>query len=370
MTQGDSAIVIGAGIVGCLTAAHLAAQRPGLAITVLDRDAIGSGATRRSAGLHLLRGVSPRVRRMAAYSHTYYADLRRHRPELPIYPIDATVIRTGGGEELGEGYLDLARPVPARRPEIAELASDGVAGTGLRLSPGTRAWHISGCHHTDVYELAEALAASLRPQVVFLEGMAVTGLALSSGGVTVNTGTGESLSADRVVLAPGPWLTAPAWDELVAPLGLRLKKVAALHIARAPEPEDQAVIFDDEDAFLLPLAQRGHWLFSYTCPEWDPDPDDMTSGLSAAQLAQARACLRHYSPELAEECHGGRVFCGVYSSDREPVVAALDPDQRIVFAGGANGSGYRLGPAIAAEAAGLWPRSDSDEGATGDHQYV
>lgn len=67
--------VIGAGIVGCLVARELAARDPEVSITVLDRDAVGAGASRRSAGLHLPRGATPRIRRMSAYSHAYYADL-------------------------------------------------------------------------------------------------------------------------------------------------------------------------------------------------------------------------------------------------------------------------------------------------------
>ena len=62
------------------------------------------------------------------------------------------------------------------------------------------------------------------------------------------------------------------------------------------------MVFEDEDAFLLPVASRGHWLFSYTCTEWDVDPDALTGGVSAANLGAARERVlgdRHwaYFPE-------------------------------------------------------------------------
>jgi glycine/D-amino acid oxidase-like deaminating enzyme len=171
--------------------------------------------------------------------------------------------------------------------------------------------------------------------------------------VRLRLGTGETLAADRVLLAPGPWLHDAAFRDLVAPLGLRIKKVVALHIERRPEPGARAVYFQDDDAFLLPLAHRGHWLFSYTCTEWDVDPDALHDGLSAGHLAAAREVLRRYAPGLAADCAAGRVFCDGYSPDREPRVRALDPAGRIVLAGAANGSGYRLAPAMAAEAAAL-----------------
>jgi glycine/D-amino acid oxidase-like deaminating enzyme len=65
----------------------------------------------------------------------------------------------------------------------------------------------------------------------------------------------------------------------------------------------------------------------------------------------------------------GRVFCDAYGPDTEPLIRALDGTGRIVFSGAANGSGYRLAPAMASEAADLLHLHRS-EGVTGDHQYV
>jgi len=63
--------------------------------------------------------------------------------------------------------------------------------------------------------------------------------------------------------------------------------------------------------------------------------------------------LERYLPELADAASSGRVFCDAYSPTGEPCVRTLDQAGRIVFAGAANGSGYRLAPAIASEAADL-----------------
>jgi glycine/D-amino acid oxidase-like deaminating enzyme len=358
-------VIAGAGIIGCLIARELAALDPELSVTVLDRDAVGAGASRRSAGLHLPRGGSPRTRQMSAFSHAYYAELRSRHPALPIYPVGATVIGPDGGSGQGPGpdYLSEAAPVPA-------------AGSGhpaVVIPDGYRAWRLAGCQHADVHQLARRLAAGLRPRVRFAEGVAVTGLTADSRAVTVTTGTGERLVADYVVLAPGPWLGAPAWRDLVAPLGLRVKKVVALHIGLRPGPGDQAMLFDADDAFLLPVAHQGHWLFSYASQEWDVDPDAPAAGLSPAEVGAARDLLRRYAPSLAAACDAGRVFCDAYSPDREPLVRPLDDAGRIIFAGAASGSGYRLAPAIAAEVASMvQPRlgDTATEGVPGDHQYV
>jgi D-arginine dehydrogenase len=335
---------VGAGIVGCATAREVASRRRDVPVVVLDRDTIGGGATLRSAGLHLPRGATDRVRRMAAYSQDSYERLREARPALPIRPLGLTIVASGTSEpELRAAYLESAR--------LARAA--GVPGGLVRVPEHSAAWRGEGCHHADVRALAQALARELRPRVSFHEGVRVIAVEPTAGAVVLRLSTGRSLGAGRVVLTPGPWLAAPAWRTLVAPLGLRVKKIVALHVEQCPSPQDGVIVFDDDDAFLLPLPDRGHWLFSYTSQEWDVDPDAVATGLSARDTEEALDCLRRHAPALAERWAGGRVFCDAYSPDREPRVQALDPAGRVVFAGAAGGSGYRLAPAIASEAADL-----------------
>jgi glycine/D-amino acid oxidase-like deaminating enzyme len=336
--------VVGAGILGCLIARELAGADPDAVITVVDRDLAGSGVTRRSAGLSLARGSTPRTRQLSELSHRYYERLKAACPELPMYPLGARILLPG--DPVRAGYLpEITAPEPAEIPGQAEPS--GLGGT-FTVPDGERAWRLRGCHYADVYALTQRLAAMARPRVRFAESVRVTGLDVTPDSVILRCGSGD-LAADQVVLAPGPWIGSPAWRDLLAPLGLRVKKIVAMHIERRPSPGDEAIIFDSDDAFLLPLAHRGHWLFSYTSTEWDVDPDEVP-GLSAADVAAARDCLSRYSPELAAACQTGRVCCDAYSPNREPVVAALDA--RIVFAGAANGSGYRLAPGIASEVVG------------------
>jgi glycine/D-amino acid oxidase-like deaminating enzyme len=343
MNPGSVAIV-GAGVVGCLTAREIVGRAPGMALTVLDRDAIGSGASRRSAGLHLPRGASSRLRSMAAYSQEYYRALAHEVGPEMFQAVPATLVAPAEAQaRLACEYL-----------EESDLRSSTAVPAPLRTLPaGASAWAIDGCQSADVTALAHCVAERLRSTVSFREGVAVTGLEADRHQVFLHLSTGRGLIVDRVVLAPGPWIHAPAWRELVAPLGLRIKKIVAVHVAAPVGPADQAVIFPDEDAFLLPLPSLGYWLFSYTCDEWDVDPDALLGGLSAHDVDAAREVLDRYAPGLADLVGAGRVFCDAYSPEREPRIESLDEAGRIVFVGAANGSGYRLAPAMAAEVADL-----------------
>ncbi|NJP65294.1 FAD-dependent oxidoreductase [Streptomyces spiramenti] len=324
--------VIGGGVVGALIAREAVAAFPDATVTVLERGLVGQGASGRSAGVHFPRGATERVRSMSQHSERAWAHLAREL-DLPIRAVPATVVAAGDADAVAAAYLRLGEA--SSRPR------------GWAVPPGSRAWDLAGCQYADVQGVAERVLAELRGHVTVLEGTEVTDLAVGGGHHRLTLAQGQRLLARRVVLAPGPWIAQPAWADLVAPLGLRVKKIVAAHLDEVPAPGDPLVVFHDEDAFLLPLHERRHHLFSYTCDRWDVAPDDADLVLAPSDLDDARAVLGRFAPGLTSRCTSGRVFCDAYSPGREPVVAELLPG--LVFAGAANGSGYRLAPAIAAE---------------------
>ncbi|WP_018685201.1 NAD(P)/FAD-dependent oxidoreductase [Actinokineospora enzanensis] len=331
--------VVGAGIIGCLVARELAERRPGAVVTLLDRDIAGSGASRLSAGTHIPRGYSDRFRRMTAYSQDWYEKLAAADPSLPIHPVAMHVVTAA--DELPPVYIPGSRPtrvpgIGAHMPAIAESA---------------RVWSVQGGHYADVHGLSRSVARELRGRIAVREGVQVTAVEPAAAEVTLRLGTDDDLVADHVVLAPGPWLDAPAWRDLLAPVGARVKKVVALHVDEPVPADAGVVVFQDEDAFLMPLA--GHWLFSYTCRQWDVDPDTVTRGLTARDVIEANDVLHRCVPGLPGRYSAGRVFCDAYSAHGEPVVTHVG--DRIVFAGAASGFGYRLAPAIADEVAQVIP---------------
>lgn len=326
--------IVGGGVIGALVAHEALAAFPDATIAVLERGLIGQGASSRSAGVHFPRGATVRVRSMTEHSHRVWERLATEL-DLPIREVDATVVANGDASAISTTYLRLGDETAPADPARRWVAP-----------PGSRAWTLHGCHYADVQGVADRILAKLRDHVTVLEGTEVTEL-FSGGKHLLTLGQGRELLARRVVLAPGPWIARPAWADLVAPLGLRVKKVVATHLELPPAPDDPLTIFHDEDAFLLPLHGRGHFLFSYTCDRWDVDPDDVELALERSDLDDARAVLGRFAPDLVARCNSGRVFCDAYSLRREPVVAELKAG--LVFAGAANGSGYRLAPAIAAE---------------------
>src|ERR1700685_3063507 len=84
--------VVGGGIIGCTIAREFLRRVPDASVTLLEQKLVGTGASLYSAGLHLPRGSTERVRGMTKYSQEYYEAVRRERPDWPIYPLTLAVI--------------------------------------------------------------------------------------------------------------------------------------------------------------------------------------------------------------------------------------------------------------------------------------
>ncbi|MBA3774505.1 MAG: FAD-binding oxidoreductase [Ramlibacter sp.] len=336
-------VVLGGGIVGTVVASRLLAEDGTRRITLVDAGLVGNGASQYSAGVHFPVGCSARVKALAATSADYYERMRTRAPAVPIHPFEPWVAADSAQAAEVE-----ARCTGLRAPN----AADGRVPADL--APGLELWRLPGCHVADVQQVAQWHARQLLERAKLIEGLRVTAIDESAAGVRVQLSDGRTLAADALVLAPGPWANTGAFKPFTAALGIRIKKVVALHVDPAPA-RDAALFFPLEDAFLAPLPHRGHGLFSYTCTQWDVTPEAMRhASLERREFDEAQAVLGRVAPGLlAQPPMGGRVFCDAYGPEREPIVCGVGTHGRIVFVGAANGSGYRLAPGMADEAAGL-----------------
>lgn len=338
-------IVVGAGIVGATIADEARRRRSDARVLLLDRSHAGSGATRHSAALSTPTGATAAHRRLAERAERWYAALERtgEAPWRRRFDTYWVVPEEQVEEAMREFVAD--PPVPASAAELARLRD---AHPDLVVRPYETVLRSGGVWAGAAEATARALAARLNRAdgCGFWEGVQVDDVVPEDDGHTVLTRAGQRLRARHVVLATGPWLAGEAC-QAPAGWGLRVKKVAALHLARRPRAADPVVIFWDEDAFLLPLPERGVTLFSFYCPTWDVRPDDSALSIERAELDAALGVLAARSATLAATHAGGRAFCDGYLPDRLPAVAADPGRPGVVFAGGCSGSGFRLAPAVA-----------------------
>jgi glycine/D-amino acid oxidase-like deaminating enzyme len=339
-------VVIGAGIVGTLAAYLARQQRAEWRILLVDRSLVGAGATQYSVGLDIPYGRNDSQKHYSRVSTTIYRDLKTSIPELPIYelPFFGVVERQKvNGVCAGFTKDNIRKASAPERAQLRESYPDLTIYENQVLLTGCTA-----CYGFPQL-IVRALVTRFRegPLAECWEGVEIHTVQAGGEGFLLATKDGRSISARRVLVATGPWLLDGPANAVARDTGVRIKKVAALHVNRCPTSKDPVVVFFDEDAFLLPVTQRQEWIFSFTSEEWDCTPEVSRLRISKGDRDLALAILNRYCRSFVADCHGGRVFCDAYSRDFVPLVTRVSERTDFVIAGACSGSGYRLAPGIA-----------------------
>ena len=344
-------VVVGAGIVGLTIAQYLRRRDPTGSILVLQRGRAGDGASRYSVGLHFPYGRTEERRRLSELSHREHSERFANTtyPYFTAVPFVGVVKRDNAGARISEFHA------PVREETDPKIALGSLAPS-LRTGDHTLL-SVEECHYADVGRLCGLLADGLRrnDRAEIWEGAPIAEIAPGPADVVLQLSYGETVRAAQVILAIGPWVRERPFDHLLRELDIRVKKVVALHVNRLPKKRDAAIFFLDEDAFLLPMYEAGYWVLSYTSTKWGVSPA-ATLEVTREDRQEALGVLDQYLPELTAACHGGRAFCDAYTSEPAPVVRRLVQYPRVILAGAAGGSGYRLSPGIAIQAAELAAR--------------
>lgn len=209
-TQPEHVIVIGGGILGASTAAHLA--RGGAAVTLVTAGALADGASGRSiawlnssgdrsSAYHYLRLIAIDRYRTWAATHPEAADYLRFDGALK-WAADDESFRDTFAFERSVGYDSLWLDAAAVAERTPDVNADAVAAEGAIFNPG-EGW-------VSLPDLIAALVAEATAdgaRVIEQAGEAVVDVQ-DGAAVGVILADGSRLAADRVVLATGPSVPA------------------------------------------------------------------------------------------------------------------------------------------------------------------
>jgi len=259
-------IVLGAGLAG-LGVAWRAAQR-GATVVVLDRGAVGGGAS------HVAAGMLAPVAEADAGERALLAlglDSARRWPAFADELLAATGIDPGytrcgtlvvardrdGAEALArEAVLreELGAPVQRLLPSAARRLEPA-------LAPTVRgALHAPDDHAVDPRATLQALAAACRAAGVEIrEGVEVTGIDVAGGRVVgIGLADGEPLVAGAVVLAAGAWSGRLLPDDIRVPVrpvkGQLLRLRGRVGPLAAGEPPVLGRVVRYDTGYLVPRA--------------------------------------------------------------------------------------------------------------------
>jgi len=198
-------LICGGGVIGAATAYFL--SRRGVAVTVVERTGIASAASGKSGGFLALDWCDGGP----------LAPLARRSFELHVML----------AEEIGEDYgyrrmttyggvASAGEPVRARPGDVSWVSGEVALGQRLGTTE-TTAQVLPGAFTQAMMRAAEGRGTAVKQGTV-------TGLTVADGGRTVTgiTVSGETLEADAVVIAMGPWsILASGWVPLPGVYGLK-----------------------------------------------------------------------------------------------------------------------------------------------------
>lgn len=348
-------IVIGAGVIGCSVAYHLAhfgAQR----VLVLDRTQIGAGTTSQSSGiLRTHYSVAENVE-LAKRSWSVFNDFANYLGDAEA---SAGMVKCGyliaapDGEKLDplraalQGQRDKGIEVrlidPAEARERLPIARfDDAALIGYEPEAG----------FADAYLVATSFARAARRQgVKIMEGVEVNQLLLEGGrAVGVDTSKGRFM-AGTVISTQNIWATdIERWTGVPTPVAAERHAVLALETPEAPYTFQMPVYKDLGSTGMLYCRSYGgnQMLVSEgTVGETLAVPDNEQGDISMDYVVEVGAQVAERFP--AYETAGlASSWTGVYdvTPDWNPVLGCLPDVPGLVVGYGFSGHGFKLSPGV------------------------
>ena len=351
MTKSADVVVIGAGVVGCSIAYYLA--REGLSVTVLEREAIGSGASAHATGSLGLLGAefSPGPSfQMARASYAVFQELvpelesatgmgllyqRRPSLRLALDDEEAELIKSFMAWQ--QPHVDM-RWIDAREVhEIEPRLATSIVG----------AVYEDESAQLDSYRLNLALARGAELQGATIVNREVTGLVTRGSTISGVATASEDILCGTVVVAAGTWSRAfTPW--LGFPVPVRPLKGERLLLSYPGEPLP----------VLISSPKRGHMISrmdgftsvgstggrDYDRKElfWGEEFDRIPTETARLELLQRALDVFPdlERAELVQQLAGSRPL----SPDGKPIIGPVPGAENVLLATGHTTKGIHLGP--------------------------
>ena len=351
MTKSADVVVIGAGVVGCSIAYYLA--REGLSVTVLEREAIGSGASAHATGSLGLLGAEFSPGPSFQMARASYAEFQELVPELEsatgmdlLYQRRPSLRLALDDEEadLIKSFMAWQRPhvdmrwIDAREVhEIEPRLATSIVG----------AVYEDESAQLDSYRLNLALARGAELQGATIVNREVTGLVTRGSTISGVATASEDILCGTVVVAAGTWSRAfTPW--LGFPVPVRPLKGERLLLSYPGEPLP----------VLISSPKRGHMISrmdgftsvgstggrDYDRKElfWGEEFDRIPTETARLELLQRAIDVLPdlERAELVQQLAGSRPL----SPDGRPIIGPVPGLENVLLATGHTTKGIHLGP--------------------------
>jgi len=356
MTAFDVA-VIGAGVHGASVAFHLAGR--GVRTVVIERSAAAGGPTGRSSAI---------VR--AYYTNAFLASVARDSIGM-FRDFEQHTGRSSGFRETGLLVLHPPEDEATVREVVPRLNEQGIPTDLLEPQQVVAEWPAFDLDGIAV--AAFERDAGYADPVLTTQGMLerarelgaetlygrVTAIEPLGKARTLTTSEGDTVTAERVLIAAGPWSQG-----LAAMVGAELPLTVERHIVATFAWSDDVRVpahGDLPNGYYFRPEGDELFLVGPLHPEPTVDPDDFDERVGPDEASQLGArVVKRAPPLLRATSRGGWASLYDVSPDWQPVIGEIAP--RVFVDAGSSGHGFKLAPALGAHIADLITDAPIDPG--------
>ena len=353
-------IVIGAGVVGCSLALHLA--RLGAQVTVFDKaDQVCAGMSARSGALLRMHYTFAPEAELAWKSLGYFA----HWEEMVGRDAEGRgcgFVRTGFAIVVGPPNVERLRANVAMLRALG-VDTEVVAPAELhRLEPALNVSDVALAAYEPQSGYADPVATTLsladaasRAGTAFRLGTPIASIDAAGGRVRgAVDAAGASHPADAVCVVGGPWT-----DRLLRPLGaaigIRAERAQIAFFKRPADLRHCGCIDTISGSYFRPQGGAETLIgLGDVKAEYEPDPDSFREDNDADFVTEVAERLAHRVPAL-EGAGYSRGHAGIYdvSPDSRAVMGPVPGVDGLFAAAGFSGTGFKTAPAVGAAMAEL-----------------
>ena len=353
-------IVIGAGVVGCSLAFHLA--RSGARATVFDKEReVCAGMSARSGALLRMHYTFAPEAELAWKSLRYFA----HWDEM----VGRDAERRGCGF-VRTGFTIVVGPPNAEklRANIAMLRAIGVDTSVLEpaelrsLEPAINVDDVALAAYEPQSGYADPVAATRSMAEAaaghgagFQLGVPIASIDAAGGGVRgVIDAAGKQHAADAVCVVAGPW-TDRLLKPLGASIGIRAERAQIAFFKRPTTLKHCGCIDTISGSYFRPQGAEETLIgLGDVKAEYEPDPDSFREDNDADFVTEVAERLAHRVPAMAGAGYS-RGHAGIYdvSPDSRAVMGRVPDIGGLYVAAGFSGTGFKTAPAVGAAMAEL-----------------
>jgi sarcosine oxidase subunit beta len=353
-------IVIGAGVVGCSLAFHLARERA--RVTVFDKErTVCAGMSARSGALLRMHYTFAPEADLAWKSLRYFA----HWDEM----VGRDAERRGCGF-VKTGFTIVVGPpnVEKLRANVTMLRAVGVDTTVIQpaelrsLEPAINADDVALAAYEPQSGYADPVAttrsmaeAAASRGAGFKLGVPISSIEVASGRVRgVVDAAGKRHGADAVCVIAGPW-TDRLLKPVGAPIGIRAERAQIAFFKRPATLGHCGCIDTISGSYFRPHdAEETLIGLGDLKAEYEPDPDSFREDNDADFVTEVAERLAHRVPAMAGAGYS-RGHAGIYdiSPDSRAVMGRVPDVSGLYVAAGFSGTGFKTAPAVGAAMAEL-----------------